>query len=51
MVLPSGASITFELKSGVLWLYDKNMNAVYRFSENNPIVVIFEELLKEVEEI
>lgn len=50
MVLPSGASITYEFGSGVLWLYDENMNGVYRISENNPIVVIFKELLEQVEE-
>ncbi|MGG7213786.1 hypothetical protein ACQPUY_09230 [Clostridium nigeriense] len=50
MVLPSGASVTFGLESGALTIYDKNMNAVYRFKEDNHIVVIFKELLEQVEE-
>lgn len=51
MVLPSGASVTYESKEGVLWLYDKNMDPICRITENNPIVVILKELLEEVEEV
>lgn len=51
MILPSGASITYESKQGVLWIYNNKMDPVCRVTENNPILVILKELLEEIEEI
>lgn len=51
MVLPSGASVTFVLKTGDIRIYDKNNNIVTTLKEDSPLIFIIKELLEQVEEI
>lgn len=51
IVLPSGASVTFVLKTGDIRIYDKNNNIVTTFKEDSPLIFIIKELLEQVEVI